>query len=115
ARGRVGRCAGHTDGFHGSNRKCDCDRAGDGCRNGFGKSCLPHEGVLKAMVVAKIKIATTIGLIVLTCSGACLLGYSSLGAGQNSPIQAPAPKNKETRLGNKDNEGKDVRKPTAKD
>jgi hypothetical protein len=38
------------------------------------------------------KIATTILLIPLTCGGVCLLGYSSMQAGEMSPDQAPPPK-----------------------
>jgi hypothetical protein len=34
------------------------------------------KGVLQAMVETRIKIATTILLVALTCSGVCLTGYS---------------------------------------
>jgi hypothetical protein len=34
------------------------------------------KGVLQAMFVTKIKIARTMLLVVLTCSGVCLTGYS---------------------------------------
>jgi len=66
------------------------------------------------MFVTKIKIATTITLMALACSSACLTGYSSMQAGQSAPGQDPPrfdpPTDKDAKEPELDAENKDAKK-----
>ena len=62
------------------------------------------------MFVTKIKIATTMMLMALTCNGVCLTRYPTMQAGQSAPIQAPPPQDNDAKLSEKDAENEYAKK-----
>jgi RNA polymerase sigma factor (sigma-70 family) len=72
------------------------------------------EGVLKAMLLTKLKIATILAAMTLTCGGVYLVGHSPSASGQNLP-DASAPANgADATPPAKDSEPKDVKGPAQK-